>query len=102
MALVSTCSKSNRGIPGRCVLLLRKTNPWNVATNLCDFQGFRKSKAPDQKPEPGYTKYEPVMFNMDMFRGKTVPCVPHHTNHELGGLSWYGELCADAKSHKLV
>ena len=57
---------------------IRKTRPWNFGTYCCDIQDFwNHQKRHGESQEPGYPKYEPVMFDMDPFGGKKVRCTKY-------------------------
>ena len=67
-------SESNRGILGRSlVFVVRISCPWNSGTIFCDFHDFLNKKRRGNSPEPGYTKYEPVFFDMDPLGDMTTP-----------------------------
>ena len=46
-------------------------------TYLCDFRIFWKSKRRGNSPEEGSTNFQPVMFDMDTFGDKKVPCTKY-------------------------
>ena len=47
-------------------------------TYLCDFQILGKSKRRGNSPEEGSTNFQPVMFDMDPFGDKKVPCTKYY------------------------
>ena len=84
LILVKTHSPSTRDIPGRALFFAEKHVPENLETIVCDFQEFGKCKRRGKSPEPGYTKYEPVMFDMDPFGGKKLPCTKYRESDGTG------------------
>ena len=54
------------GYPGSLLLFLK-------AMHLCDVHDCLIKKGRGISPEVGSTKFQPVMFDMDLFGGKKVP-----------------------------
>ena len=61
-------------LPGRGLFFPRITRPWNFGPHFGDFRIFWIQKRRGISPEAGYTNFQPVMFDMDPFGGKKVPC----------------------------
>ena len=55
----------------------RKARLWIFGLHLGYFRIFLNSKKTRNFTKPGYPKYEPVMFDMDPFGGKKVPCTKY-------------------------
>ena len=60
-------------IPGRGLFFPGITRPWNCGHHLSDFWVFWNQKRHGISPEVGCTKFQPVMFDMDLFGSKKVP-----------------------------
>ena len=61
-------------LPGRGLFFPQITGPWNFRPHFGDFRIFWIQKRRGFSPEAGYTNFQPVMFDMDPFGGKKVPC----------------------------
>ena len=55
----------------------RKTRHWNFRPHLGDFRIFWIQQRRGISPEVGSTNFQPVMFDMDPFGGKKVPCTKY-------------------------
>ena len=72
-------------LPGRGLFFSRITRPWNFRPRLGDFRIFWIKKRRGISPEVGSTNFQPVMFDMDPFGGKKVPC----TKYQKSGITAY-------------
>ena len=69
------------------VFLFFRTNTFlELWTSFRRFQDLLKSKKARNVNEPGYPKYEPVMFDMDLFGGKKVPRTKYQESGAPSGL----------------
>ena len=64
-------------LPGRGLFFPQITGPWNFRPHFGDFRIFWIQKRRGISPEAGYTNFQPVMFDMDPFGGKKVPCTKY-------------------------